>query len=160
MSSGFHFYFDEGEENKVKVTALANAIDESFTSDTPLAVEVVFVDEVEIQRLNKEQRNIDSVTDVLSFPALDNIFQKPICRADFPYDIDEEGNLFLGSIVICEKRAGEQASAYNHSYERELHYLLLHGVLHCLGYDHIDENDRVVMRQKEEEILQKIGVTR
>ena len=68
--------------------------------------------------------------------------------------------MYLGSVVLCEKRAAEQAAEYGHSYEREVCYLIVHGFLHCLGYDHIEESDRRVMRQKEEEIMQKLHLGR
>ena len=66
----------------------------------------------------------------------------------------------IGSIAICQERAKEQAEEYGHSYERELHYLIVHGIMHCFGYDHIEEDDRKLMREKEEEILTKLGITR
>ena len=74
--------------------------------------------------------------------------------------MDENGGILLGSIVVCETRAREQAEEYGHSYERELHYLLVHGILHCLGYDHIEEADKTEMREKEEQILGKMKITR
>ena len=74
--------------------------------------------------------------------------------------MDEEGRLVVGSIAICIKRAKEQAEEYGHSYERELHYLIVHGIMHCLGYDHMEESDKAQMREQEEKILTKIGITR
>lgn len=131
-----------------------------FPSDIPLAVEVVFVDEEEIKRLNKELRSIDKVTDVLSFPTLDSIKGRALFKKDFPFDIDEDGRLLVGSIAICTKRAEEQAKEYGHSYERELNYLLVHGILHCMGYDHMTDDDKAEMREKEEEILGRLGIER
>ena len=110
--------------------------------------------------MNNETRSIDKVTDVLSYPALDDIKGQALSEADYPYEIDEEGNLLIGSIAICCQRAKEQAEEYGHSYERELHYLIVHGIMHCLGYDHIEDEDRVEMREKEEYILGKLGITR
>ena len=129
-------------------------------TNVPLAVEFVFVDGAEIQRLNREMRNMDKVTDVLSFPALDDIKGAEICGEDFPYEIDEEGNLLIGSIVVCCDRAHEQAEEYGHSYNRELHYLLVHGIMHCLGYDHMTDEEKAEMREKEEYILGKLGIQR
>ena len=131
-----------------------------FPADVPLAVEVVFVDEEEIKRLNKELRSIDKVTDVLSFPTLDGVKGRTLSKKDYPLDIDEEGRLLIGSIAICTKRAKEQAEEYGHSYERELHYLLVHGILHCMGYDHMTDEDKAEMRAKEEDILCKMGIER
>ena len=129
-------------------------------SDVPLAVEFIFTDEEEIRRLNRELRSTDRVTDVLSFPALDGIKGKTLKRRDYPCDVDDEGNLFVGSIAVCKKRAAEQAEEYGHSYRRELNYLLVHGIMHCLGYDHMTEEEKSEMREKEECILGKMGITR
>ena len=148
------------EECEVDFSALANAFEGEFESDCNLSAEIVTVDEEEIRRLNRELRNTDAVTDVLSFPSLDNILGKVILKKDFPADLDEEGNLFLGSIAICVKRAKEQAEEYGHSLERELNYLAAHGICHLLGYDHIEEGDRALMREKEEKVLSKINLTR
>lgn len=129
-------------------------------ADVPLSAELLFVDESEIQTLNREQRKIDRVTDVLSFPTLDGIRGKALKKRNFPYDIDEAGRLFLGSIVICKKRAAEQAEEYGHSYRRELHYLIVHGLLHLLGYDHMTDEDKAQMREQEEKVLSSMGIVR
>ena len=151
----------EGEElPEESIRALENALQGFVTTDVPLCVEVIFVDGEEIQRLNREMRNIDKVTDVLSFPTLDGIKGQEICAEEYPYDIDEDGNLLIGSIAICCDRAREQAEEYGHSYNRELHYLLVHGIMHCLGYDHMVEDEKAEMREKEEYILSKLGITR
>jgi len=139
---------------------LAAAFDGEVESDCNLAAEIVFTDEEEIKRLNRELRNTDAVTDVLSFPSLDNIRGAKLKKADFPTDIDEEDNLFLGSIAICVKRAQEQAEEYGHSYNRELHYLATHGLWHLLGYDHMTDADKAQMREKEEKVLNKLGIVR
>lgn len=139
---------------------LAEAFGGEFESDCTLSVEIVTVDEQEIRRLNREMRGIDSVTDVLSFPSLDRIFGKKLLKKDYPADVDEDGNLFIGSIAICTKRAEEQAEEYGHSYLRELNYLAAHGICHLLGYDHIEESDKAVMREKEECVLAKINLLR
>jgi probable rRNA maturation factor len=110
--------------------------------------------------LNRELRDTDKVTDVLSFPTLDGIKGKKLLKKDYPYDVDEEGNLLIGSIAICVKRAKEQAEEYGHSYNRELHYLLVHGIMHCLGYDHMTDEEKAEMREKEACILAKLGITR
>ena len=125
-----------------------------------MKIECEFVGEEEIRRLNSEMRGIDKVTDVLSFPELENIKGKPIKKAEHPFELDEYGALLIGSLAVCVKRAKEQAEEYNHSYYRELNYLIVHGILHCLGYDHIEEKDKAEMRAKEEEILGGMGITR
>ncbi len=139
---------------------LAEAFEGEIESDCGLSAEIIVTDEAEIRRLNAEARGIDAVTDVLSFPSLDGIRGKALKKADFPFEVDEEGKLFLGSIVICEKRAREQAEEYGHSYMRELHYLAVHGLWHLLGYDHMTEEDKPEMRTREEKILSKLGITR
>ena len=156
----FIIYCDDEEFPAENVAALTAAMQGFVSSDVPLAIEFVFVDGEEIRRLNREMRDTDKVTDVLSFPALDEIKGQPIYGEDFPYEMDEEGNLLLGSVVVCCERAREQAEEYGHSYNRELHYLLVHGIMHCLGYDHMNEEEKAEMREKEEFILNKLGITR
>ncbi len=155
----FRLFCDE-EFPQENVTALENALQGFVQTDVPLGVEIVCVDGGEIQRLNREMRNIDKVTDVLSFPALDGIKGESIKGEDHPYEMDEDGVLTLGSIVICCDRAKEQAEEYGHSYNRELHYLIVHGIMHCLGYDHMTDEDKKEMREQEELILGKLGITR
>lgn len=155
----FTVYHEESfpAENALAVEA---ALQDFVQTDTPLAVELLLVDEAEIRALNLQTRRIDKVTDVLSFPTLENIKGQPLSGEEHPFDIDEEGRLVIGSIAICVKRAQEQAEEYGHSYERELHYLLVHGVMHCLGYDHVTDEDKAEMRAREELILGKMGITR
>lgn len=122
-------------------------------------VEINIVDEETIKEVNKTTRQIEKVTDVLSFPTLNH---------PLPYNKDEHlddvnpdtGNVMLGELLLCEKRAKEQAKEYGHSYERECGYLVLHGLLHLLGFDHIQEEDKVEMRKHEEEILNSLGIVR
>lgn len=129
-------------------------------SELPLAAEIVFTDEEGIRKLNRETRGKDAVTDVLSYPNLDGIKGKPIKKEDFPFDADEAGRLFLGSIVVCRRRAEQQAEEYGHSVRRELYYLAVHGLCHLLGYDHETEEERAEMRAREEEILAAMGIGR
>ncbi|MDE7301549.1 MAG: rRNA maturation RNase YbeY [Clostridia bacterium] len=151
----FDIYCDEHD-----FSSLAKAFEGEFAATCKTFAEIVFVDENEIKELNAKFRSIDKVTDVLSFPTLDNILGKEIRAEDFPYDIDEDGALSLGSIAICKQVAERQAEEYGHSYERELYYLATHGVCHLLGYDHMNEEDKPKMRQMEEKILQKLGLSR
>ena len=151
----------EGEEfSSANARALEKAMENFVETDVPLAIELIFVGGEEIRRLNRELRATDKVTDVLSFPSLDGIKGQAIRGEDYPYETDEEGNLVIGSIAICCDRAREQAIEYGHSYERELHYLIVHGIMHCLGYDHETETDRAEMRIQEERVLGKLGITR
>lgn len=139
---------------------LAEAFDGEVESDCGLSAEIVLVEAEEIRRLNRETRGNDAVTDVLSYPSLEHIRGVMLKKDDFPADIDEEGNLFLGSIAICTERAREQAEEYGHSFGREFFYLTVHGVLHCLGYDHMTEEDKREMRLKEEEVMDRMNLKR
>ena len=100
-----------------------------------------------VDKLNKDYRNVDRETDVLSFPMDEEGF-------------DNEGNplILLGDIVICLDVAEEQASDFGHSLEREMTYLICHSTFHLLGYDHIEEDDKKVMRSKEKEVMKNLGV--
>ena len=120
--------------------------------------ELCFADEAEIRTLNREYRGVDAVTDVLSFPALEGKEGKLcFCETDFN---PETGKLMLGDVLLCEKRAEEQAQEYGHSTEREIGYLELHSLLHLVGFDHMTEGDRKVMREVEERILSRVGLGR
>lgn len=141
-------------------SSLARAFESEINGDSPLSLEIVFADKAEIRRLNAEQRDIDRATDVLSFPTLEGIRDRQIRAEEFPYDIDEEGALFLGSVVICTDIAREQAEEYGHSYKRELFYLAAHGICHLLGYDHIQEQEKAQMREIEERALQRLALAR
>ena len=156
----FCFEADEGLLTEEEIAALEGAFSDVVTADCPLAFEFLLVDEEEIQRLNRETRSMDKVTDVLSYPSLDDIKGEVLNKDDYPFELDEEDRLFMGSVVVCLQRAKEQAEEYGHSLERELHYLLTHGVLHCLGYDHMTDEDKAEMREKEEYILKKLGIVR
>ena len=156
----FYLYVEEDDFPRENAQAIENAMLGFVKSDVPLAVEISFVSAEEIQALNAQTRGIDKVTDVLSYPALEDIRGKALKKKEHLYDIDEEGNLLLGCIVICCDKAKEQAKEYNHSYNRELHYLMIHGIMHCLGYDHMNEEDKAQMREKEEYVLGKLGITR
>ena len=121
---------------------------EDIPSDR-VEISVSFVSPDEIHELNNEYRGVDRETDVLSFPQ----FEKDEEIPDF-------GPVYLGDVVISNSKAKEQAIEYGHSYERELVYLFTHSVLHLLGYDHMEEEDKTVMRKREEEIMEYIGLTR
>lgn len=126
-------------------------------------VQVLLTGNEEIHKLNREYRNIDRETDVLSFPAAD--YPVP---GDFS-DIEERdpmafhpetGELILGDIVLSMDRVKQQAEEYGHSRKRELAFLLAHSMLHLMGYDHMIEKDRLMMEKKQEEILARLGYTR
>lgn len=114
-----------------------------------------------IHELNLSERGVDRATDVLSFPYTDIRAGEIINIDKYKIDIDPMDNkLLLGELFICNEVAKVQAKKYNHSYRREFCFLFLHGVLHCLGYDHIEESDRVVMEELQNKILSKCKITR
>ena len=126
-------------------------------------VNVLLTDNDGIQEINKEQRNIDRPTDVLSFPMID--FQKPeefelVEEHPEDYFDSDTGELNLGDIVVSMDKVYEQAQEFGHSPERELAFLIAHSMLHLSGYDHEEEAERLVMEAKQEEILTQKGYTR
>ena len=157
MATNLTIYCDN---SPVSLTELSSAVFSELKQKYNLSCEVVFVSPEEIKDLNKTQRNIDKVTDVLSFPTLDGIRGKVVNPKNFPLEIDDDGNLFIGSIAVCEERAKEQAEEYGHSLKREITYLICHGLLHLLGYDHETDEDKTQMRGLEEKIMNTIKVYR
>lgn len=124
----------------------------------PSMVSILLVDDDEIRRINLEFRAKDSVTDVLSFPMLEMKDGKFLVQ---PGASDmEKGTLFLGDIVIAVPKALEQAQTFEHSAERELAFLTVHGLLHLLGYDHEKKDREETMTTKQEKILSEMGVSR
>jgi len=124
---------------------------ENIEKDTELSV--TFVDNDRIREINKEYRNKDSATDVISF-ALEEMGEDEveIVGAEMPR--------MLGDIIISIERTKEQAEEYGHSFDRELGFLALHGFLHLLGFDHMNEEDEKVMFTKQKEILEEYGLSR
>jgi len=150
-----YIYFDEDNMpdektqetmNKAAIYAIAG---EGVNVDNA-SLSVSFVDADEIHRLNNEYRNVDRETDVLSFPLFE--------AGEIPDDDEEE--IALGDVVICSDVAKRQAEEFGHSYERELIYLFVHSIFHLLGYDHEDEEEKKVMRDREENVMEMLGITR
>lgn len=141
------------EENAEYVDILNKVLEECFLEenlkDKKLYVNIVLTNPENIRKMNKEYRNIDKETDVLSFP----MFEK--------YELENREILnedILGDVVISIDRVSKQAKEYGHSFERELSYMAVHGFYHLMGYDHIDEEDKIIMRQKEEVVLEKLKI--
>ncbi len=129
-------------------TGIARAAEAALAFEGKDGDLTILVDTPEhIRTLNRDFRHVDAVTDVLTFPAWEG---------EIPLAADG----YLGDIMICYARAEEQAKEYGHSLLRELSFLAVHGVLHLLGYDHMTEPDERVMREKQTDILEGIGVTR
>lgn len=141
------------EENCNYDELINKVIEECFETEklkkTKLYVSVILTTPEVIREINSQFRDIDKETDVLSFP----MFEK-----EEIYEIDEEEA--LGDIIISVARVKEQAEEYGHSFERELAYMLVHGFYHLMGEDHIEEADKIIMRQKEENVLDKLNITR
>lgn len=118
---------------------------EKITENAEVSLSIV--DRDAIHKLNKDYRDVDRETDVLSFPLDEEGY-------------DNEGNpiILLGDIVICLDVAEDQANDFGHSLEREMMYLICHSTLHLLGYDHIEEDDKREMRAKEKEVMKNLGV--
>ena len=112
-------------------------------------ISLTFVSKEEIRELNNQYRGIDNHTDVLSFPLIE----------DFDF-IDEDEEYMLGDVVICLEKAREQAEEYGHSERREIVYLFVHSVCHLLGFDHMEEDEKKEMRQREEEVMTLLDLDR
>ncbi|MCK5780052.1 MAG: rRNA maturation RNase YbeY [Psychrilyobacter sp.] len=142
---GYDEFIDlESVEDYIKTV-----VEEEYKSEKELYISLLLTSNENIQSVNKEYRGKDQPTDVISFAYLDT-------EDDFqigPYTT-------LGDIVISLERVEEQAGDYGHNFKREFYYVLTHGLLHLLKYDHIDLEDKKIMRKKEEEILKKHGYSR
>lgn len=151
-------YFDQ--ENQVSgdlldtmKRAASLCVEKEGLDESSCEVSVSFVSGEEIHTLNREYRGVDRVTDVLSFPQYES-----------PEEIQETismiGTCEIGDVVICRDRAAQQAEEFGHSFERELIYLFVHSILHLLGYDHMQEDEKKIMRAREEEIMDELGIPR
>lgn len=147
------------EENLTYEKTVKKVLDKCFEEekllDSKLIITITFTTPEEIKEINKKYRNIDKSTDVLSFPMFekeeieDKIKNKKFLCEDV-----------LGDIIISIEQVKKQAEEYGHSFERELSYMIVHGFYHLMGYDHIEEEDKKIMRPKEEKILNMLNITR
>lgn len=149
---------------------IRDVIEEAVTYvDCPFEVnvEVTITDNERIRAINRDQRDMDKATDVLSFPLID--YETPgdfsfleDTENDFAYDYFEPdtGELMLGDIVVSSEKVYAQAEEYGHSCKRELGFLIAHSMLHLFGYDHMEEDERVEMERMQGEILDRLGITR
>lgn len=126
-------------------------------------ISILLTDDNEIRDINKQFRNIDKPTDVLSFPAIEyelaGVFSG-LEEAIGDYFNPETGELILGDIVISIDRAITQAEEYGHSITREVAFLTAHSMFHLMGYDHMTDEERKVMEEKQEEVLNKLEIFR
>ena len=154
-------YFDQNaggdepqkEYGETMEKALSVILGKEGIDEEGAEVSVSFVTGDEIRSLNREYRGVDSVTDVLSFPQFDSV--------DELVEMQEEtGVAELGDVVICMERALSQAEDFGHPLKREVIYLFVHSILHLLGYDHMEEEDKKEMRAREEEVMDELGIVR
>ena len=164
--------FTTDEQNKINVNqefidTINNVCDFALKKENvlvPYQISLLLVDNEEIRRINKETRAIDKETDVLSFPMLDypkgKVFKDVYLDKVFsPIYLDGD-ELVLGDMVLSLEKAKEQSIEYNHSFLRECSYLAVHSILHLLGYDHMEDEEKKVMRKREEEILNELNIKR
>ena len=163
--------FDNDTEDELSFDyekLLTEVIEETVAAENcPYGCEVnlTLTDNDGIRSLNQEFRELDVPTDVLSFPMIDyeragdfSHLTTPLAKTKY-FNL-ESGELLLGDIVISVERAREQAKEYGHSLEREIAFLTAHSMLHLMGYDHVEEEERELMEQKQEMVLQNLGITR
>ena len=143
------------KSNEKLISKVVNTVLEMENICHDVDVYITLMDNDEIHKINKEYRDVDRPTDVLSFPMFerDEIVN---LKEQKKNDIEE----ILGDILISVPKVKEQAEEYGHSFERELSYLVTHGMLHLLGYDHMEEDEKKIMREHEEAVLQKLGIDR
>jgi metalloprotein, YbeY/UPF0054 family len=153
---------DEEFENKLRKIIEFVLIEEGVERKAQLSV--IFVDNAQIHELNRDFRNIDRPTDVLSFPMLEfpthNIYSQVYSNYDFEDSFFDGDELVLGDMAISLEKAEEQSKEYGHSFEREVAFLTVHSILHILGYDHEETVDKDIMRQREELLLSKLHISR
>lgn len=145
---------NEEYENIIK-KVVEQCFKEEKLENSKLYISIILTTPAHIYEINKNYRNVDKETDVLSFPIFEKEeIEQKIQNQDFEFED------ILGDIVISIDRVKEQAKEYGHSFERELSYMIVHGFYHLMGYDHIEEKDKVIMRPKEENVLNKLGIRR
>mgnify|MGYP000577615802 FL=1 len=145
------------ESTEKLIKDVAKLVLETENIEISCKVDITLVDDAQIREFNNKYRNIDSSTDVLSFPIIEG------CEGQINPEVgdyDEDGHAMLGDIIISLETARKQAEEYGHSFERELGFLVTHGMLHLLGFDHEEEEQEKKMLSEQEKILTKAGLTR
>lgn len=155
----FEIIYRDIKENKKYQNIIKKVLEKCFEEekiiDSKLLIAITLTNAENIQLINKQYRNIDKETDVLSFP----MFEKDELEDKIKNQLFEHEDI-LGDIIISIPRVEEQAEEYGHSFERELSYMVVHGFYHLMGYDHIKEEDKKEMRPKEEKILSQLNILR
>ena len=153
---------DTGFDVKELICKLTDKVTdiEGYPYETCVSLTVTHSEE--IRECNRQYRDIDAVTDVLSFPALDieNGAFDQIDEDDLSLFDPETGELMLGDIMINFDRVLSQAEEYGHSVLREFAFLVTHSLYHLCGYDHMDEESAHLMEEKQERVLNELGITR
>lgn len=147
------------EENKEYENIVRKVVEQCFKEEklenSKLYISITLTTPEHIHKINKQYRNVDKETDVLSFPMFEKEeIDEKIKNQDFEHED------VLGDIVISIERVKGQAEEYGHSFEREFSYMIVHGFYHLMGYDHIKDEDKAIMRPKEENVLSKLGIRR
>ena len=155
----YEIVYEDIEENKeyekIIEKVLSKCFEEEKMKDSKLYITITLTTPEYIRKINKEYRNVDKATDVLSFPMFEqDELDLKIKNKDFEHED------VLGDIIISIEKVKEQAKEYGHSFERELSYMVVHGFYHLMGYDHIEEEDKKVMRPKEDKILDELKIGR
>ena len=155
----YEIVYKDVQENekyeKIVKKVLEQCFKEEDMLDSKLYITITFTTHQNIKEINKKYRNIDKATDVLSFPMFEkDELETKIKNKDY---VCED---VLGDIIISIEKVQEQAEEYGHSFERELSYMIVHGFYHLMGYDHIKEEDKKVMRPKEEKVLNDLKIKR
>ena len=151
--------FNEIKENDEYISIISQVIKKCYEiedlENSKLYINVILTNPEYIKKINKTYRNIDKETDVLSFPMFEkNELENKLKNKDF------KNNDILGDIIISIEQVEKQAIEYGHSFERELSYMVVHGFYHLMGYDHIKEEEKNIMRSKEEKVLSELEITR
>ena len=162
MKQHVEIVYDGIEKNKSYEETIEKVINKCFENEKmeglKLYISITLTNPEQIRKINSKYRNIDKETDVLSFPMFEkDELETMISQSNMKnWQIDD----VLGDIIISIDKVKRQAQEYGHSFERELSYMCVHGFFHLMGYDHIKEEDKIVMRAKEDEILNLMGITR
>lgn len=160
------------------IQGAAEAVTELASTELPVEISLTIVDRDEIREINRNYRSVDSVTDVLSFPqyaspeeAADEVKALLLENSDGLKEFEEFGisecedetsqqEILLGDVVICYDRVMEQAAEFGHGEDRELAYLFVHSMLHLLGYDHMSDDEKEIMRRHEEAVMDRLELQR
>ena len=164
--------FIDNRQNKIEVsseleTVIKDVIEYTLKEEKLFIdneVSVIFIDNEEIKKINLEHRGIDKITDVLSFPMLhypeNKVFKDVYVNYEFDQSDLYDERLVIGDVALSLERAKQQSEEFGHSFTRECAYLTVHSILHLLGYDHMEEEPKDIMRKREEEILDNFKISR